>query len=123
LLAGLNFVEERGLAALHAHEMNLIDRLARRLDEMPNITIYGHRDWSRHVGTLSFNIEGMAAVDVGAILDTSFDIAIRPGMHCAPYIHRSLGTCPEGMVRVSTGPFNTPEEIDRLTEALRQITA
>jgi cysteine desulfurase family protein len=121
LLAGLDFVEKQGPASLHAHEIRLIDRLANYLDDMPNATIYGHRDWSRHVGTLSFNIEGMSAVDVGAILDTSFDIAIRPGMHCAPYIHRALGTCPEGMVRVSPGPFNTLEEIDRLAQALREI--
>jgi selenocysteine lyase/cysteine desulfurase len=63
----------------------------------------------------------MSATDLGGILDQSFDIAIRPGLHCAPYIHRSCGTYPEGAVRVSPGPFNTRDDIDHLAEALRQI--
>ena len=42
-------------------------------------------------------------------------------MHCSPYIHRALGTCPEGTVRVSPGPFNTAADIDALADALRQI--
>jgi cysteine desulfurase/selenocysteine lyase len=121
LSAGLQFLEDRGLAAIHRHEIGLIERLANRLDELPGVTIYGHRDFTRRVGTLSFNCGAMSSSDVGNILDTSFDIAIRPGMHCAPYIHRALGTFPEGAVRVSPGPFNTVEEMDQLADALREM--
>ena len=56
----------------------------------------------------------MPAAELGAILDQSFDIAVRPGLHCAPYIHKALGTFPDGLVRVSTGPFNTAADIDTL---------
>ncbi len=121
LSAGLQFLEDRGLAAIHRHEIMLSERLAHRLDELPGVTVYGHREFARRVGTLSFNCGTMTSSDVGNILDTSFDIAIRPGMHCAPYIHRALGTFPEGAVRVSPGPFNTMEEIDQLAAALREI--
>ncbi len=75
----------------------------------------------RHVGTLSFRCEALPAPEVGGILDQAFDIAIRPGLHCAPYIHRSLGTFPEGTVRVSPGPFNTEDDIDQLAAALKEI--
>jgi selenocysteine lyase/cysteine desulfurase len=64
----------------------------------------------------------MPAADLGAILDQSFDIAVRPGLHCAPYIHRSLGTYPDGLVRVSVGPFNTAEDIQKLVAALKEVT-
>jgi cysteine desulfurase/selenocysteine lyase len=57
------------------------------------------------------------------ILDTSFEIAVRPGLHCAPYIHRALGTYPDGTLRVSPGPFSTDADIDTLLRALTEITA
>ena len=123
LVAGLQFIEERGLDAIRSHEIALIERLAQRLDRLPGIAVYGHRDWDRRVGTLSFNCGAMSSSDLGAILDTSFDIAIRPGMHCAPYIHRALGTFPEGAARVSPGPFSTEADVDHLANALAEILA
>ena len=83
--------------------------------------MFGHRDMSRRVGTLSFRSEALPAAEIGGILDQAFDIAIRPGLHCAPYIHRAIGTFPEGAVRVSPGPFNTAEDIDTLADALAEI--
>jgi selenocysteine lyase/cysteine desulfurase len=78
---------------------------------------------SRRVGTISFRSEALPAAELGGILDQAFEVAVRPGLHCAPYIHRSLGTFPEGTVRVSPGPFNTEEEIDHLARALAEIVA
>jgi selenocysteine lyase/cysteine desulfurase len=72
---------------------------------------------------VSLNLRGRPCDEVGAILDASFGIAVRTGLHCAPGAHRFLGTWPEGSVRVSPGPFNTTEEIDRLAEALEEIAA
>ena len=61
--------------------------------------------------------------DLGAILDTSFDIAVRPGLHCAPYIHRALGTFPDGTLRLSPGPFTTRDDIATFLTAFSEITA
>ncbi len=122
LIAGLDFVEERGIEAIRQHEVQLCTRLRNALEELPGFEVFGHGDPARSVGTISFRYDGIAAPDLGAILDTSFDIAVRPGLHCSPYIHKALGTAPEGLVRVSPGPFNTEAHIDRLIEALREVT-
>lgn len=121
LAAGVRHVMERGLEQIHAHEVALTERLWSKLDEMAGFDVFGHRDMSRRVGTVSFRHEGLPAAEVGGILDQAFDIAIRPGLHCAPYIHRAIGTFPEGAVRVSPGIFNTEADIDRLTAALSEI--
>jgi len=122
LSAGVKYVQERGLADIHGHEIALMDRLWRRLQEMPGYDVFGHRDGARRVGTLSFRSAALPAAEIGGILDQAFDIAVRPGLHCAPYIHRALNTFPEGTVRVSPGPFSTTADIDQLADALAQIT-
>jgi cysteine desulfurase / selenocysteine lyase len=121
LSAGVQWVETEGLEKIRAHEVGLTERLWRQLDEIGGFEEFGHRDMSRRVGTLSFRTEALPAADLGGILDQAFDIAIRPGLHCAPYTHRALGTFPDGTVRVSPGPFSTEADIDRLVGALREI--
>ena len=70
--------------------------------------IAGRWDPSTHVGALSLIVpDGLSPQDLGSILDVSFEIAVRPGLHCAPYIHRRQGTFPDGTLRLSPGPFTT----------------
>jgi cysteine desulfurase/selenocysteine lyase len=123
LAAGIQYVTETGLDKIREHEVALTERLWRRLEEIGGYQVYGHRDPDRRVGTLSFRSESLPAAELGGILDQAFDIAIRPGLHCAPYIHRSIGTFPEGAARVSPGAFNTAEDIDALANALAEIQA
>jgi cysteine desulfurase family protein len=121
LAAGIQFVLEKGIEPIRNHEVALTERLWKRLDEIGGYQVFGHREAERRVGTLSFRSEALPAAELGGILDQAFDIAIRPGLHCAPYIHRSIGTFPEGAVRVSPGAFSTPEDIDALCGALLEI--
>ncbi len=123
LAAGIEYVVENGIERIREHEAALMERLWQRLDELPGFEVFGHRDASRRVGTLSFRCEMLAAPELGGILDQAFDIAVRPGLHCAPYIHRALGTFPDGTVRVSPGPFSTEADIDRLADALGEIAS
>jgi cysteine desulfurase family protein len=123
LAAGIRYIQERGIEAIHRHELSLTERLRSRLREMSGYEVLGHDDPARRVGTLSLRNAALPAQDLGMILDTSFDIAIRPGLHCSPYIHRAMGTFPDGTVRVSPGPFNTEDDIDRLARALQEIGA
>jgi cysteine desulfurase family protein len=121
LAAGIKYVQERGLDNIHAHEVALCERLWQKLTEIDGYEVFGHRDLGRRVGTLSFRAEALPATEIGGILDQAFEIAIRPGLHCAPYIHRAIGTFPDGTVRVSPGPFSTEADIDQLAGALAEI--
>lgn len=119
--AAVDYVNEQGIGKTLKHEQVLVQALIDRFNDDDRFTIYGTRDGSRRVGTLSLNITGYDAPDVGSILDDSFGIAVRPGLHCAPYTHRRLGTFPDGAVRISPGAFNTGDELNQLIEALDQI--
>jgi cysteine desulfurase family protein len=120
LSAGIRYVTERGLDAIRRHETALVERLWQGLEELGH-EVFGTRDPALRVGTVSFRTP-MAPLDLGTILDEAFDIAVRPGLHCAPYIHRSLGTFEDGgTVRVSPGPFSTESDMDALLTALKEI--
>jgi cysteine desulfurase / selenocysteine lyase len=123
LVAGLDFVESRGVDAIRKHEVELCDRLRNGLvGVVSGIEFFGHTDSARRVGTISFLCDALPAPELGGLLDQTFNIALRPGLHCAPYIHKALGTAPDGLVRVSPGPFTTEHDIDHLIDALTQIT-
>ena len=122
LSAGVRYVQEKGVENIHAQENALIERLRRRLEQIDGVTVYGGRDPARRVSTLSFRAEALPAAELGGVLDQAFDIAVRPGLHCSPYIHRSLGTFEAGgTVRASAGAFNTTEDVDALAAALGEI--
>ncbi len=119
--AGVDYVVQNDPSKTLEHEQALVQRLVNALHGDERFKILGSHDWNRRAGAVSITVEGLSPSEVGAILDESFSIAVRPGLHCAPYIHRELGTFPDGAVRISPGPFNTTDDIDRLIEALRQI--
>jgi len=103
------------------HERNLLAQLTDGIAKTETIRIVGHTDHRRRVGVMSLNVDGYTPQEVAAILDESFHIAVRPGLHCAPYAHRALKTFPDGTVRIAPGPFTTSDQIARLCEALLQI--
>lgn len=119
--AGIDYVNQQGIGGALKHEQAMVQKIIDRFVGDDRFTVYGTPDATRRVGTVSLNINGFDAPDVGSILDDSFGIAVRPGLHCAPYTHRRLGTFPDGAVRVSPGAFNTDEELDQLIDALDQI--
>lgn len=126
LSAGIAWVAERGLEASRKHEVDLLQEVVdwAGAHASDGWQVAGRWDPAAHVGALSLVVpEGITPQDLGAILDTSFDIAVRPGLHCAPYIHRRLGTFPDGTIRLSPGPFSTREDIAAFLDALTQITA
>jgi cysteine desulfurase / selenocysteine lyase len=119
--AGVDYVNEQGIGKALAHEQQMVQTLIDRFADDGRFTVYGTRDAKQHVGTVILNIQGYDAPDAGSILDDSFQIAVRPGLHCAPYTHRRLGTFPDGAVRISPGAFNTGDQLNQLIEALDQI--
>ncbi len=73
-------------------------------------------------GIASFAHEKYSSEELAGVLSEQFDIAVRGGLHCAPLVHKALGTFPEGLVRVSFSPMQSMKEVDALVRALGQIT-
>ncbi|MCF6148824.1 MAG: aminotransferase class V-fold PLP-dependent enzyme [Candidatus Kuenenia sp.] len=121
LKAGIEYVQSKGTHTIREHEQKLIQKIIHALQDDERFILYGTKDVSRKVGILSINIKGYTAAEVGTILDQSFTIAVRPGLHCAPFIHQEMGTYPDGTIRISPGIFNTEEEIGILISALNSI--
>ena len=121
LAAGVNFVRERGVEAIRAHEAALCEQLWQGLAAIPGVTLYGPADPELRTGLVSFTLDGYEPTDIGAILSGSFGICVRPGLHCAPLAHKTLGTLPTGTVRLSCGAFNSPDDIAVAVDAIRQI--
>jgi cysteine desulfurase family protein len=121
--AALRVLEARGVAAVRAHEMALTARLLAGLAELPGVRVHGPRDARRQVAVVSVTVDGWEPADLGAALDSAFGVAVRPGLHCAPAAHRTLGTLPSGTVRFSPGFFTTQAELDAALDALRALAA
>jgi len=119
--AGIAFIQKEGIEKIRKYEGELTKYLLRKLSDIKKVKIYGPRNGELRIGTVSFNIEGLSPAEVGGILDESFGIACRTGLHCAPSTHKRLGTFPEGTVRFSLGYFNTEEEVDFAVSSLAQI--
>lgn len=120
LSAGIDYLRERGLDDVRAHEAALISRLRLRLGDF-GCEVYGPEQPDRRVGVVAFRSDKLPAAELAAALDSAFDIAVRPGLHCAPYVHQSLGTLPDGLVRASVGPFNSEADVDLLARAVAEI--
>jgi cysteine desulfurase / selenocysteine lyase len=121
LAAGIDFILERGMDVIRTHELLLARMLERELVELPGVAVYAPE--VRGTGAVSFNLEGLNPGDVGAVLDEGFDIAVRTGLHCAPLAHQTLGTFPEGTVRVSPGYATTVEDLEYLLQAVRSLAS
>lgn len=107
---------------LFEQEQKLTTYLVENLEQISGVTTYTPKDSKHQVGIVAFNIEGYQASDVGMILDQDYNIAVRTGYQCAPFIHRELEDEDHlGVVRASLGRYTTKEEIDILVNAVREI--
>lgn len=121
LYTSLQWLRDNSAEVIAAHK----DRLMRRLIEglkCCGVQLYLPGDGVTHTSVLSFNVPGYEAGEVGVILSEDFDIAVRTGYHCAPFIHDFLGTkdC-YGTVRVSLGYFNTEDDVDAIVRAIKEL--
>ncbi|TSK08882.1 MAG: aminotransferase class V-fold PLP-dependent enzyme [Geobacter sp.] len=120
LKAGVEFIEATGLEVIRAKESALVEQLLEGLRGMPGVRLYGPLQGERGAA-VSFNAEGHDPASLGFLLDSTYDISVRVGLHCAPDVHRSIGSYPEGTVRVSPGFFNSETDIDYFLRAVREI--
>ena len=122
LSAGLDFIETQGgVEAVATYERELADRFLAGVREIPGITLYGAFDQPTRSAIVSLNVGDIDSAEISDALMQGWGIATRPGAHCAPLMHRALGTERQGVVRFSFGYFNTDEEIDIAIDALRDL--
>lgn len=122
-IAGLN-ASLKGLD-INEHRKTLrelTEYLLEALNGIPSVNLMGTFDTDKTLGIVSFVVEGYQSDEVGIILDDEYDIAVRTGYHCAPYIHDYLGDKPyHGTIRIGIGQFNTKEDIDALISAIKSL--
>jgi len=122
LNAGLKWIQQKGLDQIQHQEMKLTRMLRDGLRKIDGVLLYGRDDLTDHIAVLSFNIDGMEALNAGTLLDGEYNIACRTGLHCAPLVHEQLGTAKiGGTVRIGIGPFNTREHIQTAIRAVAEI--
>ncbi len=119
--AGLEFILGEGVERIRDHEKQLTENLLQGLRAIPGVVVYGPGNAEMQASTISFNIQGMSPSDVGMKLDENFGILCRVGLHCSPSSHRTIGTFPEGTIRLSMSYLNTDDEVEQALRAVRQI--
>ncbi|QLY80101.1 aminotransferase class V-fold PLP-dependent enzyme [Clostridium intestinale] len=119
LNSGLKFIEDVGINNIRKKEKTLVDFLLGEFEFMPFIECYGTNSKDSSA-IISINIEGMESSEVGKLLNEK-DIYVRTGYHCAPLVHKVIGTEKRGTVRISPGYFNTLDEMKQLLIELKNI--
>ncbi len=123
LAAGIRVLEATGVDRIRDHEKRLTVRLLEGLLQMDRVHVYGSRDPDRQTAVVSINVDGMSPSEVGFQLDRNFDICVRTGLHCAPAAHRTIGSFPQGTVRISMGMSTTMSEVEEVLEALKWLVS
>ena len=121
LSASVSYILEQGVSKIHQKEMELALRFKKGVENIPGITIYGDYENSDRTAIVSLNLGDTDSAEVSDWLWEDYEIAVRSGAHCAPLMHRTLGTEDQGAVRFSFSCFNTEEEVDTAIEALKEL--
>ena len=119
LCAGIGYILETGMNRIRDNEIGIAHHLENELWQIPGVRVLEPE--KRGSGAVSFLVAGMNPADTGSILDQAFDIAVRTGLHCAPLAHRTIGTFPEGTVRISPGFSTTMENAEYFLNGLRWL--
>jgi cysteine desulfurase family protein len=123
LQAGLQFVLSTGIDKILEHEDALSRKFLRWCNEHPAlIRTFGNTDAHDRLPVVSFHLHDMTCDRVADILDTEYGICVRPGLHCSALAHTTLGTLEQGTVRASFGFSTTADDIDKLCDALSQLS-
>lgn len=119
--AAMNYISDRGIDSLRAHEVELTKRFLEGIQDIPRVRLCGPAGTEKRVGVLSLDFLDRDNAAVSYELEQHFGILIRCGLHCAPSAHRSLGTFPKGTVRFSLGYANTEADVDAAVAAIRAL--
>ena len=119
---GVAWLLRRGVDTIRRHDEKLCKLFLERTDGVEHLTVYGPRRLEHRAGVFSVNVDGFDKPgDLASALEEDFGLLTRPGVHCAPLAHMTIGTHPTGTVRFSFGPFTTETDVRRAAEALAKI--
>lgn len=119
--AAVHYLQEAGLDTIRAKEQELMMTFYEAVREIPGITVYGDFTDSNRCAIVTLNIRDYDSGEVSDALSEQYGIATRPGAHCAPLMHKALGTVQQGAVRFSFSHYNTKEEIKIAVTALQEL--
>ena len=119
--AAVRYLQETGLSAIREKEQRLMKTFYEAVREIPGITVYGDFSSYNRCAIVSLNVRDYDSGEVSDALSEDYGIATRPGAHCAPLMHKALGTVQQGAVRFSFSHYNTKEEIKLAVSALREL--
>ena len=118
--AAAKFISETGVENIHAKERSLMLRFYEGVTNIEGVTVYG--DFTKDkTAIVALNIRDYESGEVSYELSQGYGIATRPGAHCAPRMHKALGTVEVGAVRFSFSFYNTEEEIDEAVRAVAEL--
>lgn len=121
LRAALEWIKETGMDRIRKREQMLMWRFYDQVKEIPGVTVYGDFSQRDRSPVTALNIAGADSGEVGMILSEDYGISVRIGGHCAPLMHRALGTEKKGAVRFSFSYFNMEEEVDEAARAVKEL--
>ena len=119
--AAVGYIQETGLDTIRQKEQELMWSFYTQVREIPGITVYGDFRSRNRCPIVSLNVRDYDSGEVSDALSEHYGIATRPGAHCAPLMHKALGTVEQGAVRFSFSHYNTNEEINIAVSALREL--
>ena len=123
LHAALGYIEEHGIDAIRKREQELMRRFYEGVKDIENVTVYGDFDTMDRCAIVTLNIGDYDSSEVSDELLTGYGISTRSGGHCAPLMHKALGTVEQGAVRFSFSHYNTDEEVDAAVKAVQELAA
>lgn len=118
---GIRYIMEKGIDNIRIYEEELTKHFIDEAMKIDGIKLYGPLDINKQGAVVSLNIRDVDSSEVSYLLDEEYDIAVRPGLHCAPLAHKTIGTFEQGVIRFSFGLFNTHKEIEYGIKALKEI--
>lgn len=119
--AAVRYIQETGLDTIRAKEQELMTAFYEAVRQIPGITVYGDFRSLDRCPIVALNVRTYDSGEVSDVLSREYGIATRPGAHCAPLMHKALGTIDQGAVRFSFCHCNTMEEIKIAVSALREL--
>ena len=122
LRAALGWIKETGMDRIREREQMLMWRFYDQVKDIPGVTVYGDFSLKNRSPVVALNISGTDSGEAGMILNEEYGISVRSGGHCAPLMHKALGTEKTGAVRFSFSYFNTEEETDAAAHAVKEIS-